>query len=109
MGLIDVLGQQGLITEAGYNEQAQSYQTMQKAANDAGNAENDAAGFATFTGIIKGVSALASLATGLPLTGPGDAAAGFVAQAPSDSSNPLVINQYGSPGPVNSNPLGGLY
>jgi hypothetical protein len=37
--------------------------------------------------------------------GLGDAAAGFVPQAPSDPSNPLVINQYGSPGPAPSTSL----
>src|SRR5260370_172923 len=33
-----VIGQQGLITEAGYKEQAQSYELMQQAANDAASA-----------------------------------------------------------------------
>jgi hypothetical protein len=60
-----VLGQQGLITEAGYQEQADSYKTMSKAATEAGNAENDAAGFSTATGIIKGVAGIASLFTGV--------------------------------------------
>ena len=63
-----VLGQQGLITEAGYQEQAQSYQTMATAATAAGNAENQAATFADITGAIKGVAAVASIFTGLPLT-----------------------------------------
>lgn len=56
-----VLGQQGLITEAGYKEQAQSYQTMQGAANEAGNAENQAAQGAEITAGIKGVAAVATL------------------------------------------------
>jgi hypothetical protein len=60
-----VLGQQGLITEAGYQEQAASYKTMQGAANDAGNAANQASTFADVTGVIKGVAAVASLFTGV--------------------------------------------
>lgn len=57
-----VLGQQGLITEEGYKEQAQSFQTMSKAATDAGNAENDAAAFSNVTALIKGAAAVATLA-----------------------------------------------
>jgi hypothetical protein len=38
-----VIGQQGLITEAGYKEQAQSYSLMASAANNAASAENTAA------------------------------------------------------------------
>jgi hypothetical protein len=56
-----VLGQQGLITEAGYKEQAQSYQNMEAAATQAGNAENQAATFADITGVIKGAAAIATL------------------------------------------------
>jgi hypothetical protein len=56
-----VLGQQGLITEAGYTEQAQSYKTMQDAATAAGNAENDAAGFAQITSGIKMAASIATL------------------------------------------------
>ena len=59
-----VLGQQGLITEAGYNEQAASYKIMQGAANDAGNAENNAATAAEITGGIKMIAGLASVFTG---------------------------------------------
>jgi hypothetical protein len=101
-----VLGQQGLITEAGYNEQAQSYQNMSQAATTAGNAANDASTFADVTGIIKGVAAVASVFTGLPISSVVD---GFVPQAPSDSSNPLRINQYAPAEPVSSNSLGRLY
>ena len=104
-----VLGQQGLITEAGYNEQAASYKVMQGAANDAGNAENNAATFADITGAIKGMAAVASIFDGGISSAIVGAADGFVPQAPSDSSNPLVINRYGQPGPASSNPLGGLY
>jgi hypothetical protein len=101
-----VASEQGLITEAGYTEQAQSYQTMQQAATAAGNAANDAAGFATATGILKGVAGIASIFTRLPISSVVD---GFVPEAPSDPSNPLVINRYGSPGPAPSDSLGGLY
>jgi hypothetical protein len=57
-----VLGQQGLITEAGYQEQATSYTNMATAATAAGNAANQAATFADITGAIKGVAAIATLA-----------------------------------------------
>lgn len=57
-----VLGQQGLITEAGEEEQATSYTNMANAATAAGNAANQAATFADITGAIKGVAAVATLA-----------------------------------------------
>jgi hypothetical protein len=60
-----VLGQQGLITEAGYNEQAASYNNMATAATAAGNAANQAATFADITGGIKAIAGLASMATGV--------------------------------------------
>src|SRR6202165_1402864 len=60
-----VIGQQGLITEAGYNEQAASYKIMQGAANDAGNAENNAANNAEITGSLKAIAGVASLFTGV--------------------------------------------
>ena len=60
-----VLGQQGLITEAGYKEQAQSYTLMQNAANAAAQGEEDLASktseFGGISAAIKGVSAVASL------------------------------------------------
>ena len=56
-----VAGQQGLITEAGYTEQAQSYTNMSQAAHLAADAENKAAETSTITGIIKGVAGVASL------------------------------------------------
>ncbi len=59
-----VAGQQGLITEAGYKEQAQSYQNMAEAAQIAADAENNAAKTSTITGIIKGAAGVASLFTG---------------------------------------------
>jgi hypothetical protein len=60
-----VLGQQGLITEAGYTEQAQSYQNMATAATNAGNAANDAGVFADITGGIKMIAGMASMFTGV--------------------------------------------
>lgn len=53
--------QQGLITEAGYTEQAQSYQTMSQAAHVAADAENQAADIAPFTAALKGAAAVATL------------------------------------------------
>jgi hypothetical protein len=55
------LGEQGLIAEAGYTEQAASYKTMQGAANDAGNAANNASTFAEITGGIKAIAGIATL------------------------------------------------
>jgi hypothetical protein len=56
-----VLGQQGLIQEAGYKEQATSYQNMAQAAQVAADAENNAATGAEIGSAIKGVAALATL------------------------------------------------
>jgi hypothetical protein len=63
-----VAGQQGLITEAGYTEQAQSYQNLSKAAafavqgdELAAQAADKAATGASITGIIKGIAAIATL------------------------------------------------
>jgi len=56
-----VLGEQGLITEAGYKEQQESYTNMAAAATAAGNAANQAATFADITGVIKGVAGIATL------------------------------------------------
>lgn len=63
-----VAGQQGLITEAGYTEQQQSYQNLSKAAglavqqdNLAANAADNAAAGADITSAIKGVAAIATL------------------------------------------------
>lgn len=57
-----VLGQQGLITEAGYTEQQKAYTNMQGAANAAADAQDKAATGAEITGAIKGVAAIATLA-----------------------------------------------
>lgn len=56
-----VAGQQGLITEAGYQEQAQSYTNMAGAARMAANAEDNAAVGADITAGIKGAAAIATL------------------------------------------------
>jgi hypothetical protein len=53
--------QQGLITEEGYQEQAQSYQNMAKAARLAAEAEDNAATGSEITGAIKGVASIATL------------------------------------------------
>jgi hypothetical protein len=61
-----VLGQQGLITEAGYKEQAQSYDIMSAAAKSTAQQEQDLASTSQTMGYIsagiKAVSAIASLA-----------------------------------------------
>lgn len=63
-----VAGQQGLIQEAGYKEQAESYANMSQAATIAGNAENDAAKGSMIGGIIKGIAGVASIVAA-PFTG----------------------------------------
>jgi hypothetical protein len=64
-----VMGTQGLITEAGYQEQADSYRTMASAAGLAAQEEEKAAKGDTFAGIIKGVTAVASIAAAIPTGG----------------------------------------
>lgn len=56
-----VAGQQGLIQEAGYKEQAESYANMSQAATIAGNAENNAAIGADIGAAFKGAAAIATL------------------------------------------------
>lgn len=56
-----VAAQQGLITEAGYEEQSKTAQNMAQAAQVAADAENKAAFGADITGAIKGVAAIATL------------------------------------------------
>lgn len=58
-----VTAEQGLITEAGYKEQGESYRNMSQAAQVAINAETKAADNAWITAGIKGVAAAASLFT----------------------------------------------
>lgn len=59
-----VLSEQGLITEASYKEQAQSYENMQAAANMAASAEKTAATGDFITGGLSIAAGVASLATG---------------------------------------------
>lgn len=75
-----VLGQQGLITEAGYQEQAQSYGLMQEAANNAGNAEGNASVFSDVTGALKIATGIASIFAA-PFTGGASLAIGAAAAA----------------------------
>jgi hypothetical protein len=56
-----VASQQGLITEAGFTEQAQADQTQAQAAQVAADAANNAAKGADITAAIKGVAAVATL------------------------------------------------
>ncbi len=54
---------QGLITEAGYEQQAKSYQNMAKAARMAAEAEDTAATGSQITGALKGIASIATLFT----------------------------------------------
>lgn len=54
---------QGNINEAGYQEQAQSYRNMSKAADVAIQADNEAATGAEVSSVFKGIAALTSLFT----------------------------------------------
>ena len=57
----ETLGQQGLIEEAGYKEQADSYAIMAQSARLAAQADEKAASGATWSSIIKGVTGIASV------------------------------------------------
>jgi hypothetical protein len=59
-----VAGQQGLITEAGYTEQAESYTNLAGAARLAAHAEDEAASGSVIGSILHGVGAVASLIPG---------------------------------------------
>jgi hypothetical protein len=56
-----ILAQQGNITEAGYEQQAQSYRYMSQAATMAASAADKAAGGATIGAFLKGGAALTSI------------------------------------------------
>ena len=60
-----LIGQQGLITEAGYQEQQQSYTQMaaalQQAASEESSLGNEAGIFGAITGGIKGIAGIATL------------------------------------------------
>jgi hypothetical protein len=133
-----VLAQQGVISEAGYEEQAKSYDTMAAAGRATAASEISIAGQ---TDVIAGqqdaiagqqdqlaaqtqqvanqqatgdfVSSLIKGVAGVATLFTGlpisSAVDGFVPQAPSDPSNPLRINQYAGAEPTSSSPLGGLY
>lgn len=70
-----VLQQQGVITEAGYQEQAASYTNMAKAARMAADAEDTASTGSMITGIMKGITAVASIGLA-PFTGGASLAVG---------------------------------
>ena len=57
----ETLGQQGLIEEAGYEEQAKSYQLMAQSARMAADAEDRGAIGSFISGGFKGMAAIASL------------------------------------------------
>lgn len=59
-----VIGQQGLIEEAGFEEQAKSYDLMASASRMAADADEKAATGLGITAAIKGVAAVASLFSG---------------------------------------------
>jgi hypothetical protein len=86
-----VAGEQGLITEAGYKEQQQSYVNMSSAATIAGNAANKAAEGADIGAAFKAAAGIATLFTG-------GAAAPIAAVAGG------ALNAVGDP-----NGIGGLY
>ena len=73
-----VLSEQGLITEAGYKQQAQSYQNMAAAADLAAHRDEQAATGSMITAGIKGVAAIASVGLA-PFTGGASLALGGVA------------------------------
>jgi hypothetical protein len=58
-----ILSQQGLIEEAGYEQQAKSYELMSSASLKAAQANEEAAEGKTWTAAIKGVTAVTSLFT----------------------------------------------
>lgn len=97
--------QQGLITEAGYQEQQQSFTTMANAAGEAASAEKTAAVGAFIGAGISAITGAASLFTGGG-GGSGSSGGGFTPSLPTDTGNPLVINQYGQSGPTPSGPTG---
>lgn len=85
-----VLGQQGLMSEEGYQEQAQSFQNLSKAAsfavqgdNLAADAADTAATGAGITGILKGITAVASIGLA-PFTGGASLAVGAALEGAAD-------------------------
>jgi hypothetical protein len=83
-----LIGQQGLITEAGYTEQATAYTNLASYAREAADKENSMAGTAGIMGGITGglkiAAGIASLFTGLPTAPTWDSTNTFLQQQPTD-------------------------
>jgi hypothetical protein len=83
-----LIGQQGLITEAGYNEQATAYTNLAGYARMAASTENSMADTASvmgdITGGLKMAAGIASLFTGLPTSPTWDPTNTFLQQQPTD-------------------------
>jgi hypothetical protein len=80
-----VLGQQGLITEAGYAEQATNYEMMSSAAQQAGLSEENAAKNSDIMAGVNVVAGIASAFTG----GASDAIADFLPDSVNDAIQDL--------------------
>jgi hypothetical protein len=104
-----VLGEQGLITEVGYNEQAKSFTNMSASARYAASVENEMADTAESNGKtmagIHAASAIASIFTGGVGALAGDV---FSPEEPKNPGDPLRINRYAPPAPAPRG-LGGIY
>jgi hypothetical protein len=83
-----LIGQQGLITEAGYNEQATAYTNLAGYARMAASTENSMADTAStmgdITGGLKIAAGIASLFTGLPTSPTWDPTNTFLQQQPTN-------------------------
>jgi hypothetical protein len=83
-----LIGQQGLITEAGYTEQATAYTNLAGYARMAASTENDMANksslFGDITGGLKIAAGIASLFTGLPTSPTWDPTNTFLQQQPTN-------------------------
>jgi hypothetical protein len=83
-----LIGQQGLITEAGFNEQSTAYTNLASYGRMAASTENSMAGTASLmgdiTGGLKAVAGIASLFTGLPMSPTWDPTNTFLQQQPTD-------------------------
>ncbi|SHN86006.1 hypothetical protein [Bradyrhizobium erythrophlei] len=111
--------------QTGTEEKSESYELMantarmtaageEQIANETRSAGQTAMWGDIAGGLLKGAAAVAGLATGTGLFGDLASAAvgGFSPSAPTDSSDPLVINRYGTPAPTSNNPaklLGSIY
>lgn len=83
-----LIGQQGLITEAGYNEQATAYTNLASYGRMAASTENSMADTAETAGEITGglklAAGIATLFTGLPTSPTWDPTNTFLQQQPTD-------------------------